>query len=639
MSISSTTPAADVTNQKSPDTPVISGPLDEQDRPRRSVLSSLGRLWPYVKPMSPRLIASCLLAGAASLCGLLFPMAIRAIIDGPIAQRDMSAIWWPATLLLVLGVGEAFLFFLRRIVINTPAVRFEQRMRDDLYDKLQRLPVAFHDLWPAGQLISRSASDLGIIRRFVAFGAVFLVVNIATFVVGVVLLLGISWQLGLIVSGLSIPLIILCQIFERQYKDLARLSQDQAGDLTTTVEESVLGIRIIKAFGRSAHIGRRFVEQAQQLRKTELDKARVVSYLWAVIVILPEVALGVCLWLGIERVADGAMTAGDLVAFFGIAMGMRWPIESIGWLLTEANNTAAASDRYFEVLDAPVTIASPDRPERAPGRAGRLTFNNVSYRFADAKPGTPPLLDHVDLDIEPGETIAVVGATGSGKSTLTALVSRLYDVTGGSITLDGVDLREFELDDLRQRVAMAFEEPILFSASVRENVLLGMDVAGDEADDLVRQALSIAQADFVLDLPWGLDTRIGEQGMSLSGGQRQRLALARAVVGRPSVLVLDDPLSALDIHTEAQVEAALRSVLGSTTALVIAHRASTVMLADRVALLSEGRITAVGTHSELMATNPTYRYLLASDLAADTDTDPGPATTPAGQTSQEGAGR
>ncbi|NNG35357.1 ABC transporter ATP-binding protein [Nakamurella sp. DB0629] len=616
--MSSTAPAADATNQKSPDTPVISGPLDEKDRPHRSVLSSLGRLWPYVKPMFPRLILSCLLAGGASLFGLLFPMAIRAIIDGPIAHRDMSAIWWPATLLLVLGVGEAVLFFLRRIVINTPAVRFEQRMRDDLYEKLQRLPVAFHDLWPAGQLISRSASDLGIIRRFVAFGGVFLVVNIATFVVGVVLLLGISWQLGLIVAGLSIPLIILCQVFERQYKDLARLSQDQAGDLTTTVEESVLGIRIIKAFGRSAHIGRRFVDQALQLRKTELDKARVVSYLWAVVVILPELALGICLWLGIERVADGAMTPGDIVAFFAIAMGMRWPIESIGWLLTEANNTAAASDRYFEVLDAPVTIASPDRPERAPGRAGRLTFNDVSYSFADAKPGTPPLLDHVDLDIQPGETIAVVGATGSGKSTLTALVSRLYDVTGGSITLDGVDLREFELADLRQRVAMAFEEPILFSASVRENVLLGME-GGTDAD--VQQALSVAQADFVLDLPWGLDTRIGEQGMSLSGGQRQRLALARAVVGRPSVLVLDDPLSALDIHTEAQVEAALRSVLGSTTALVIAHRASTVMLADRVALLSGGRITAVGTHSELMASNPDYRHLLASDTPDGTHPD------------------
>jgi ATP-binding cassette subfamily B protein len=233
----------------------------------------------------------------------------------------------------------------------------------------------------------------------------------------------------------------------------------------------------------------------------------------------------------------------------------------------------------------------------------------VRFRFADTAAGTGDLLRGVDLDVSPGETIALVGATGSGKTTLTSLINRLYDVTGGSIALDGIDIRELDLSDLRSRVAVAFEEPTLFSASVRENVLLGRPAG---SDDDVRRALRVAQADFVDQLPWGLDTRIGEQGLSLSGGQRQRLALARAVVGRPSVLVLDDPLSALDIHTEAQVEKALRSVLAGTTALVVAHRASTVQLADRVALLEDGRITAVGTHSELMASTSAYRDLLAS---------------------------
>ncbi len=215
----------------------------------------------------------------------------------------------------------------------------------------------------------------------------------------------------------------------------------------------------------------------------------------------------------------------------------------------------------------------------------------------------------MNLDIRPGETVALVGATGSGKTVLTSLINRLYDVTDGSITLDGIDIRDLDLGDLRSQVAVAFEEPTLFSASVRENVLLGRP---DGSDQDVQQALRVAQAEFVNELPWGLETRIGEQGLSLSGGQRQRLALARAVVGRPAVLVLDDPLSALDIHTEAQVEKALRSVLAGTTALVVAHRASTVQLADRVALLEGGRITAVGTHSELMATVPAYQDLLAS---------------------------
>jgi len=308
------------------------------------------------------------------------------------------------------------------------------------------------------------------------------------------------------------------------------------------------------------------------------------------------------------------MTAGELVAFFGVAMGLRWPIDSIGWLLALANDTAAATDRFFEVMDSEITIASPGRPVSPADRAGRLRFSDVSYRFPDASADSRPLLSGLNLDVAAGETVAVVGSTGSGKTTLTALVERLYDVCGGSITLDGVDLRDYDLADLRERVAIGFEEPTLFSASVRENVLLGKP---EGTDDEVREALRIAQAGFVDELPWGLDTRIGEQGMSLSGGQRQRLALARAVVGRPSVLVLDDPLSALDIHTEAQVESALRSVLGSTTALVIAHRASTVMLADRVALLADGRIIAIGSHSELMATVPEYRYLLSSDETED----------------------
>ncbi len=571
---------------------------------------SLKRLYPYVRPVAGYLVASALLAGVATLCGLAFPLVIQRIIDGPIAHKDVSGLWVPTLFLLAFGIGEAVLFNVRRLVAGRPIVRVEQNMRDALYAKLQALPVAFHDRWPAGQLISRAASDLGIIRRFMAFGAVFLVVNIATFIVGVAILLTLSVPLGLVVAALALPLVGLSSFYERKYQVLARRSQDQAGDLTTTVEESVLGIRIIKAFGRSAHIGRRFIDQAMDLRQTELTKAKVVSLLWAVIILLPEIALGIALIFGIRQVADGSMTAGQLVAFFGVAMGLRWPIDSIGWLLAIANDTAAATDRFFEVMDAPVTIASPATPKTTTDRSGRLTFRDVEFRFPDTAPATKPVLSGLNLDVAAGETLAIVGATGSGKTTLTALVERLYDVTGGSITLDGIDLRDFELSDLRQRVAIAFEEPTLFSASVRENVLLGMP---DGTDDDVRRALRVAQAGFVDDLPWGLDTRIGEQGMSLSGGQRQRLALARAVVGNPSVLVLDDPLSALDIHTEAQVEAALRSVLGSTTALVIAHRASTVMLADRVALLSGGRITATGSHSELMATVPAYRYLLASE--------------------------
>ncbi|HEY4991300.1 MAG TPA: ABC transporter ATP-binding protein, partial [Nakamurella sp.] len=556
MTISST-----ATKPRSPDD-AITDPAPGVP-PHTPAVRSLRRLLPFARPALPALIGSAATAMIAMLCGLVFPLVIQQIIDGPIAGRDLSALWPYTGILLALGFFEAALFWVRRMLSARPTMRVEAAMRAAIYDHLQKLPVSFHDRWPAGQLMSRAVSDLSTIRRFLAFGVVFLAVNLTTFVVGVVILLSLSRQLGVIIAALAIPLVALCFYYESRYQVLARRSQDQVGDLATIVEESVLGIRIVKAFGRSAHLSSRFLARARDLRSTEIGKGAVISKLWAVIVAVPEIAFAVTLFLGIRQVAGGELSAGTLVAFSGVALGLRWPIDSIGWLLAMSNDAASATQRFFEVLDSPITVSSPERP-RSTGSAarGRLRFSGVRFRFADAAPVTGELLRGVDLDIAPGETVALVGATGSGKTTLTCLVNRLYDVTGGCITLDGIDIRDLDLAELRSRVAVAFEEPTLFSASVRENVLLG---APDGSDDDVRQALRVAQAGFVDDLPWGLDTRIGEQGLSLSGGQRQRLALARAVVGRPVVLVLDDPLSALDIHTEAQVERSLRSVLSGTT--------------------------------------------------------------------------
>jgi len=573
-------------------------------------VASLRRLLPYARPALTALILSALAALLATLCGITFPLVIQYIVDGPITDGDLAGLWAPAAVLLALGILEAALFWARRMLSSRPTMRVEAAMRAAIYDHLQRLPVAFHDRWPAGQLMSRAVSDLATIRRFLAFGLVFLFVNLTAFLVGLAILLVLSWQLGLVIAAMAVPLVGLCFRYESSYQVLARRSQDQVGDLATMVEESVLGIRILKAFGRSGYFAGRFVRAAGELQGTEMTKARVVAKLWASVIVVPEIAFGLTLFLGIGQVASGAMSAGTLVAFSGVALGLRWPIDSIGWLLAMTNDAASATQRYFEVMTAPVTITSPVRPVRAdaPSR-GHLRFEAVRFRFDDTPADRPDLLRGVDLDVRPGETIALVGATGSGKTTLTALVNRLHDVTGGRITLDGKDIRQLELTDLRRRIAVAFEEPTLFSASVRENVLLGRPAG---SDDDVWAALQLAQADFVAGLPWGLHTRIGEQGLSLSGGQRQRLALARAVIGRPEVLVLDDPLSALDIHTESRVEQALRSVLSGTTALVVAHRASTVQLADRVALLADGRVAALGTHAELLAHNSRYRELLTS---------------------------
>ncbi|GAB2760851.1 ABC transporter ATP-binding protein [Streptomyces bullii] len=583
----------------------------------RSAVRALLRLWPYVRPVRARLFTAAGVAIVASCLGLVIPLVLKWMVDGPVADGDPAGVWLGALYLLLLGFAEALLFGLRRWLVARPLSHVEAEMRADLYRHLQRLPVAFHDRWASGQLLSRGTTDLMLLRMFLAFPLTFLLVNGVTIVVGVVIMLQQEWTLGLVILGPALPLIVMCQAFEKRYARVARQAQDQVGDLTTVVEESVLGIRIIKGFGRHRSQARAFRELSATLRGTELRKARLLAAIWGVIVTLPEVAIGGVLVVGAVQVADGELSAGTLVAFLSTALALRWPVESIGFLLAMSQEAATATERYFEVMDAQPEESGRREPVPggAPAAADGLRFHGVTFRYPDAPSGSPPVLDRVDLHIRPGESMALVGATGSGKTTLTALIPRLHEVTSGRITLDGVDIREMSREELRSKVAVAFEEPTLFSAGVGDNVLMGADDRAGLPE--LERALAVAQADFVYALPQGVDTQVGEQGLSLSGGQRQRLALARAVVGRPEFLVLDDPLSALDVHTEAAVEAALRRVLADTTALIVAHRPSTVLLADRVALLSGGRVTAVGTHHELLRTNAEYAHLMSGASLED----------------------
>ncbi|MFI2739063.1 ABC transporter ATP-binding protein [Streptomyces sp. NPDC018711] len=580
------------------------------DRPDRSTVRVLLRLWPYVKPVRGRLVTAAVVAIVASCLSLVIPLVLKWMVDGPVADRDPGGVWLGALYLLLLGITEAGLFGYRRWLVARPLSSVEARMRADLYGRLQRLPIAFHDRWASGQLLSRGTTDLMLVRMFLAFPLTFLLVNGVTILAGYVLLLVQDWTLGLVLLTPVLPLILASQFFERRYGAVARTAQDQVGDLTTVVEESVLGIRIVKGFGRHRSQTQAFRRLAEELRGTELAKARLLAMIWAVVTALPELAIGAALVLGAVRVADGDLSAGTLVAFLSTALALRWPVESIGFLLAMSKEAATATERYFEVMDTPEEADTTG--EAKPGATpDGVRFENLTFRYPDAPEDAPPVLDGIDLHIRPGETLALVGGTGSGKTTLTALVPRLHEATAGRILLDGADIALMEREELRSLVSMAFEEPTLFSASVGENVLMGAEAAGDPE---LRRALTIAQADgFVDRLPDGAATQVGEQGLSLSGGQRQRLALARAVVGRPRFLVLDDPLSALDVHTEARVEAALREVLKETTALVVAHRPSTVMLADRVALLSRGRIAAVGTHQELLRGNAEYAWLMSGE--------------------------
>jgi len=578
----------------------------DPDNPPPAGAHSLWRLRSYLSPYRGALVVMLSTALAGIVVAISIPLVIRELIDGPVTDRELGPVLPLGLLVLALGVLEAFLTWWRRWVQSNAVLNVETAMRRDLYAHLQALPMTFHSRWQSGQLLSRATTDLSSIRRFFGFGMLFLVINILQVAAVTAVLLAMYWPLGLVVACTAAPIVWLSMRFEKEYVVVSRRVQDEQGDLATRAEEAAVAIRVIKSFGRSRYISDQYEAAARQLHATSMEKVRLSARFWTFLEVIPNCAVVLVLLLGAIGVGRGALTPGELVAFITLMLSLVWPVASLGVILAMAQEAMTSAARILEIFDTESDIVGGTRTIAHP--RGHLRFEHVDFAFPGAL--DEPVLRDVNLDIRPGETVAVVGATGSGKTSLTALVPRLFDVTAGSVSIDGVDVRELDLVHLRQLVATAFEDPTLFSMSARENLTLGR---ADASDADIDEALDIAQADFARDLPWGLDTRIGEQGMALSGGQRQRLALARAVLSRPAVLVLDDTLSALDVHTEALVEEALRRVLVDTTGLIVAHRASTVLLADRVALLQGGTITHIGEHRELLATVPAYRELLAAD--------------------------
>jgi ATP-binding cassette subfamily B protein len=577
-------------------------------------MASLWRLRSYLRPYLGRLIVMLAAACTSVATALVIPLLTKSLIDSALATGDRSLLLPIGLAATGLGTAQAALNFTRRWVQASAVTGMEQAMRRDLYAHLQRLEVGFHDEWQSGQLLSRATTDLSAIRRFAGFGTVFLIINAVTFAAVVVLLIHLDWWLGLVTGGIFLPVALVSSRFERRYRVLSRRAQDQQGDLATYVEEAATGIAVLKALGRRAQAQARHGAQASLVYQTQLDKARLRGAFWATLDLIPNAVIGLAVLLGAIAASRHALTIGGLVAFVTLTLELVWPIEAMGYILASGQEAATAAQRVYEILDTPPAVVSAPVPARPAPLAGagpaRLRFDRVEFAYPGSR---RPVLRGVTLELRPGETLALTGATGSGKTTLLHLVPRLADPTGGSITLNGTDIRDLPLPVLRAQIGSGFEDPTLFSVSVRENVTLGAPRATGEE---IERALAVAHAGFVAGLPWGLDTRIGEQGMALSGGQRQRLALARAILTRPPLLILDDPLSALDVRTEEKVTAALRDALAGTTALLVAHRPSTVLLADRVALLAGGRIVATGTHAELLATEPRYAELMGDVAAA-----------------------
>lgn len=568
---------------------------------------ALVRALPYLRPHRRRLVVIITTSVLSSVMFITTPLIVKLVIDGPLADGDRAGVARWAALAAAIAVVEYGLARTRRTLLAVLATDLETELRNELYAKLQALDLGFHDRWQSGQLLSRAMTDLAIVRRFIGFGAVFFVL-ISIQVIGIFgALASLHLPLTLLTFVAAVPVVYLCSKFEREYHAIVRRLQDQTGDLTTSIEEGAKGVRIIKAFGRRKEVFEAYAAECRAIHDTQLDRIKLhTKFVW-VLGTIPNLTLTAVLLAGVLAVGSGGLTLGGLVAFVSYVLMLVFPLDMLGWIMALAGEAETAAVRVYEVFDTEPAIADKPGAVELTAARGAVRFECVSFSYE----GSDKIaLQGITVEVAPGETMAVVGATGSGKTTVATLLTRLYDPTEGRITLDGHDLRDLTVRSLRAQVGFAFEEPTLFSASVRENLLMGKP---DATEEEVLEALRVSQATFALDLPWGLDTRIGEQGLSLSGGQRQRLALARAIIGKPRVLVLDDPLSALDVHTEALVQGALRPLLRDSTVFLVVHRPSTIALADRAMLLEGGRLVAVGTHHELLETEPRYRAVLSEE--------------------------
>ncbi len=536
------------------------------------------------------------------------PYLIRVVIDRAISA-DRPDLLAPLTALVVVaGVLMAAGVSGRRYFGFRFSYRAEADLRRRMFEHIQRLQFSFHDETPTGQLMARASSDLSQVRLVFAMLPITLA-NIGMFLAVIVILVAIDPVLGLAASVTVPALLVTVNRFSAKVIGISFDIQQRLADLSQDVEEAIGGIQVVKSYGQEEQENAKLGRVAERIYDRSVLLARLRSTFAPLFELIPSAATVMVLWLGGIRVIDGAISLGEFVAFTQYLAVLIFPLRITGWFFANLPRAAAAATRVQALLRTAPQVVDPAKPRRLAPGPGEVVFHDVDFSY----PEGPPVLQGVDLTIRGGTSVALVGATGSGKTTLAHLIPRYYDVTAGRVTLDGIAIDSVRLDELRREVAVVFQETFLFSASIRDNIAFGAEEASDEQ---IRLAARLAQAHrFIIDLPDGYDTVVGERGYSLSGGQRQRVALARAVVRDPRVLILDDATSSVDAIVEAEIQAALEQVMQGRTTVIIAHRTSTLAIVDQVVFLESGRVVATGSHQELVHSEPRYRELLAQEEA------------------------
>ena len=571
--------------------------------------STFVRLLGFLRPYRAGLAVSVVLAvGSQAAQVALIWVTGRSVIDEALLKHDTHRLWISVAVIVALGVVRAALMLGRRILSGRQALDVEMDLRSGLYAHLVRLSFGFYDRHQTGQLMSRATVDLQGVRFFLGYGLIFFFQNILTVVSVTVVLFFFQWKLALIALAITPPLVALAYRYSHVTHPTLRDVQQRLADVATVAEENIVGVHVVKAFAQEPSEVEKFRHRSELVFEQTLKANRQRATYVPLISFVPLLAQAGVLLAGARMVTNHTLTPGSFVAFNLYLAMLVVPLRSLGMWIGQAQRATAAGERIFQVLDEPADVSDRSGALELPDGDGAVRFEGVTFEYLEGR----PVLRDVDLDVPAGRTLALIGHTGSGKSTLTALVPRFYDVTAGRVTVDGVDVREVSLASLRSAIGVISQDPFLFSATVRDNIAFGRaDLSQDEVERVARAAQA---HEFVEQLPQGYDTVIGERGITLSGGQRQRIAIARALAVDPRVLILDDATASVDATTEAHIRVGLREAMRGRTTFIIAHRLSTIALADEIVVLDDGRIAAQGTHDELLESSPVYREIYEHGL-------------------------